>query len=86
MIPVNLISGYHRDLQYTKEPLMKGIKVCLDVLAVSQIVLGGLTANPENLNKAMTDELLSVRKVMDLVNSGIPFRDAYQQIKRMERG
>ena len=86
MIPVNLISGYHRDLQYTKKPLMKGLKICRDVLGVSQVVLKGLTANKDNLNKAMTPELLSVQKVMDLVNSGMPFRDAYRQIKNMDRG
>ncbi|TSA33716.1 MAG: argininosuccinate lyase [Porphyromonadaceae bacterium] len=83
MIPVNLISGYHRDLQYTKEPLMKGLKICRDVLGASQVVLKGLTANPDNLNRAMTSELLSVQKVMDLVNSGMPFRDAYRQVKKL---
>ncbi len=81
MIPVNLISGYHRDLQYTKEPLMRGLKTCHDVLEASLVVLQGLTADPAKLKLAMTDELLSVQKVMDLVNSGMPFRDAYRQIK-----
>jgi len=83
MIPANLISGYHRDLQYTKEPLMRGLKTCHDVLEAAQVVMNGLTANPEQLEAAMTDELMSVRKVMDLVNSGIPFRDAYMQIKKL---
>jgi argininosuccinate lyase len=83
MIPGNLISGYHRDLQYTKEPLMKGLKTCRDVLEASQVVLKGLSVNPEKLNLAMTPELLSVQKVMDLVNSGTPFRDAYRTISKM---
>lgn len=83
MIPVNLISGYHRDLQYTKEPLMKGLKICHDVLSAGQVVLKGLRANPDNLSKAMTGELLSVQKVMDLVNSGMPFRDAYRIISKI---
>lgn len=86
MIPVNLISGYHRDLQYTKEPLMKGLKICRDVLGAGQVVLKGLSANPDNLKRSMTPELLSVQKVMDLVNSGMPFRDAYRQIKKLSRG
>lgn len=83
MIPGNLISGYHRDLQFTKEPLMRGLKTCRDVLEASQVVLKGLTANPDNLRMAMTTELLSVQKVMDLVNSGMPFRDAYRQISQI---
>ena len=82
MIPANLISGYHRDLQYTKEPLMRGLKTCHDVLEASQVVLRGLSVNEDNLDKAMTPELLSVQKVMDLVNSGVPFRDAYREISR----
>lgn len=83
MIPVNLISGYHRDLQFTKEPLMRGLQACRDVLEVSQVVMMGLTPNPENLNTAMTPELLSVQKVMELVNSGMAFRDAYRLIKEL---
>ncbi len=83
MIPVNLISGYHRDLQYTKEPLLKGLRVTRDVLGASQVVMIGLKADPENLNRAMTPELLSVQKVMDLVNSGMPFRDAYRKISQL---
>ena len=83
MIPGNLISGYHRDLQYTKEPLMRGLKTCRDVLEASQVVLNGLSVNQDNLNKSMTPELLSVQKVMELVNSGMPFRDAYREISRI---
>jgi argininosuccinate lyase len=83
MIPANLISGYHRDLQYTKEPLMRGLKTCRDVLEASQVVLNGLSVNQDNLNKSMTPELLSVQKVMELVNSGMPFRDAYREISRI---
>lgn len=86
MTPINLISGYHRDLQYTKEPLMLGLKTTREVLGASQVVLKGLTANADNLKAAMTPELLSVQKVMDLVNSGMPFRDAYLLIKKQSSG
>jgi argininosuccinate lyase len=82
-IPANLISGYHRDLQFTKEPLMRGLKTCHDVLEVAKVTLGGLKPDPEMLQKSMTAELLSVQKVMDLVHSGMPFRDAYRIISGM---
>jgi argininosuccinate lyase len=42
-----------------------------------------LRVNEENLKAGMTPELLSVQKVMDLVNSGMPFRDAYRLIKEL---
>lgn len=79
-IPSNLISGYHRDLQLTKEPLIRGLKTSFEVIKVSIHLIDGIVPNPDKLNAAMTDELLSVKKVLDLVKSGIPFRDAYRQI------
>jgi argininosuccinate lyase len=79
-IPVNLISGYHRDLQITKEPLMRGLKTVLDVLAILPVAVDGIRVHTEQLNDSMTDELKSVQKVMELVKSGMPFRDAYRKI------
>src|SRR3989339_895593 len=76
-IPLNLISGYHRDLQVTKEPIIRGLKISRDAIGVTSVVLDGLQVNTEQLAGSMTDELLSVKKVMDLVKSGMPFRDAY---------
>ncbi len=82
-ITVNLISGYHRDLQLTKEPLLRGLQATRDVVAVSQVVMDGLQVNIEALNRSMTDELQSVRKVMELVRSGMTFRDAYREISKV---
>jgi argininosuccinate lyase len=82
-IPVNLISGYHRDLQLTKEPLMRGLKAVIDVLSIIPVAVGGLQVHVEQLNDSMTDELKSVQKVMELVKSGMPFRDAYRKIAQM---
>ena len=39
---LNLISGYNRDIQLTKEPLFKGLKTTLEALKVSLIVVEGL--------------------------------------------
>lgn len=81
-IPVNLISGYHRDLQLTKEPLLRGLRITQDVVEVSQVVIDGLRVNTEALNRSMTEEMQSVRKVMELVRSGMTFRDAYREISK----
>ncbi len=82
-IPLNLISGYHRDLQVTKEPIIRGLKISRDAIGVTSVVLDGLQVNTEQLAGSMTDELLSVKKVMDLVKSGMPFRDAYRKIAEL---
>jgi len=75
---LNLISGYNRDIQLTKEPLLNGLKTTRDCLIVSNIVMAGLRVNKENLSAAMTDELYSVEKVYELVKRGVPFREAYK--------
>lgn len=80
---LNLMSGYHRDLQLTKEPLINGLQATADAVRVSILVLKGLKVNSENLQHAMHDELYSVDKVYDLVRQGIPFREAYQRIAKV---
>ncbi len=75
---LNLLSGYHRDIQLTKEPLFSGLKTTLDSLTVSNIVIRGLTVNQDNLTRAMSDDLFSVDKVYQLVKRGVPFREAYK--------
>lgn len=79
-ISLNLISGYHRDIQLTKEPVMNGLQTTIECLEVAAIVIDGLTVNSENLEKSMSEELYSVHKVYDLVKKGIPFREAYKII------
>ena len=68
---LNLISGYNRDIQLTKEPLLNGLKTTFDCLEVSNIVM-------QVLKNAMTDELYSVQKVYEMVQRGVPFREAYK--------
>ena len=75
---LNLISGYHRDLQLTKEPLINGIQATLESVKVAALVVQGLETDNRVLTKAMTDDLYSVEKVYELVKKGVPFREAYK--------
>ena len=77
---LNLMSGYHRDVQLTKEPILNGLATTASVLEVSKIVISGLKVNQLGLNEAMTDDLFSVEKVYELVQRGVPFREAYKII------
>jgi argininosuccinate lyase len=76
----NLISGYNRDLQLTKEPIMNGYKITKNSLEVMKIILENLKINQEKCKKAMSKELYATQKVYDLVKKGVSFRDAYKQI------
>jgi argininosuccinate lyase len=76
----NLPSGYHRDMQLTKEilfPAIEELKACLQLM---QLMLSNLSTKDNILEDEKYRYLFSVEAVNDLVNQGIPFRDAYQQV------
>jgi len=75
----NLISGYHRDFQLTKEPMINGFKLTKESLDVMIIILENLKVNHDKCKKAMTEELFSTQKMYKSVEKGMPFRDAYKQ-------
>jgi len=81
-IIANLISGYNRDLQLTKEPMIKGFEITKDSLKIMQIVLEKTDIDEKNCKKAMTEELYATNKVYNLVKQGIPFREAYKKVSK----
>ncbi len=77
-----LTSGYHRDLQKTKEPLIRGVKNTLETLQIMTLALKGLRVDVARCRSACTDEIRSAARALDLVRRGVPFRDAYRAIAR----
>jgi argininosuccinate lyase len=78
----NLISGYHRDLQLTKKPIIEGFEITQNCLSVMNLLFKKLMVNKANCQQALTDELFTVEEVYRLVSRGIPFRDAYKIISK----
>lgn len=76
----NLPSGYHRDFQLTKKPLMKSFDITGQCISIMAHLLEGLKINEENCKKAMTKELFAADEANLLVKKGMPFRDAYKLI------
>lgn len=79
----NLPSGYHRDMQLTKEmvfPAFQELGACLEMM---QLMLTSLQVNEAVLQDPRYAYLFSVEKVNELVNQGVPFRDAYVQVGKM---
>ena len=76
----NLLAGYNRDLQLTKEPLMKGLDLALDTIKITDLVMKGIKVNEEDCIKACTKEIFATDHALELVKQGTPFRDAYKQI------
>lgn len=76
----SLPSGYNRDFQDTKEPLMEGVNATLELVRIMDLMTQKLEVYPENLIKACTPELYATDKVMDSVLSGGNFRDSYKNV------
>jgi len=76
----NLPSGYHRDMQLTKEilfPAINELRSCIDAM---KLMLTSISVKENILQDEKYKYLFSVEAVNELVNMGIPFRDAYAQI------
>lgn len=76
----NLISGYHRDFQLTKEPVMNSIEITKNCLKMMILVIKDLKINKENCKKAMTKELYATEEAYKLVKKGVLFREAYKKV------
>jgi len=79
-IVLNLPSGYNRDYQLTKGPLMESIGITLSSVRMMTKVVAGLGIDEDALGKAMTGELHAVEKAYQLVKGGMPFREAYKKV------
>lgn len=80
LLSANLSSGYHRDMQLTKEclfPAITSLHDCLDILVP---VLEHVSVRKNILEEPRYRDLFSVEEVNQLVLSGVPFRDAYRQV------
>ncbi len=80
-ISKSLISGYNRDTQLTKEPLIKGLGITRRSLEVCALVMSKIKPNREVLMKSLAPEFFAVHEANRLVKEGMPFRDAYQHVK-----
>ena len=79
-IASKLQSGYSRDLQLTKEPLIESFDITLSSLEIFNLIFKNLQVNMEKCTGACTPELYATGQAYELVKRGISFRDAYKKI------
>ena len=80
LLTSNLPSGYHRDLQLAKGPIIdavKELKACMDILLFS---LPQLEVTQDITDQKKYDYLFSVDTLNTEVIAGKPFRDAYREL------
>ena len=80
LLTSNLPSGYHRDLQLTKEILFPAIGEGLACLRMTRLMLDHIEIRDNILEDEKYKYLFSVEAVNQLVNQGVPFREAYRQV------
>jgi argininosuccinate lyase len=76
----NLPSGYHRDMQLTKDILFPAIDTLQECLTMLLFSLDEIKIHKDILNDDKFNHLFSVEEINKLVVNGIPFRDAYKQV------
>ena len=87
LLLTNMPSGYHRDLQLTKEILFPAIDDLKQILEVASTVIRKIKIRTHILDDAKYDALFTVDAVNAYVQRGAPFRDAYRQVgKQVNEG
>jgi len=75
---LSLPSGYQRDLQATKPPLLRAFKKGLQALGLLPGLLGTFEWHAGRMRKSITPEMLATDRATNMARDGIPFREAYK--------
>ena len=78
---ISLPSGYHRDLQLTKRSIIYSINCVIQTLDLLPDLVRSIKVNLQQSQKFIDQGMLMTDQVYELVQRGIPFRDAYIQVK-----
>ena len=80
LLAANLPSGYHREMQLTKEILFPAFRELEDCIGMMILMISHMEVSRDILSAEKYKYIFSVESVNRLVNQGIPFRQAYQQV------
>ena len=75
---LSLPSGYQRDLQATKPPLLRAFGKGLQALDLLPDLLAKFKWQKDRMRDSITSEMLATDRALDMARDGIPFRDAYR--------
>ena len=75
-----LPSGYHRDLQHTKAPLVRGVTAALSALELVPDLIAGTVFNLDRMRSAIDHAMYATDEAVSLTTQGMSFRSAYRQV------
>ena len=81
LLTTNLPSGYHREMQLTKAPLIESINEIKSCLKIFNHSIKKIIINKNIIDNPKYDYLFTVDSLNNWVMQGIPFRDAYKKMK-----
>ena len=76
----SLPTGYNRDFQETKEPLMKAMDTAFDSIAIMSLTISKIEVHRQNLKKGFIPEIYATDEALRYVEKGMSFRDAYREV------
>jgi argininosuccinate lyase len=76
-----LPGGYNRDVQETKELYLDGMAIARATLRILARTVGAVEVRPERLRAGFTPAVFATDRALALVAGGMPFRDAYRQVR-----
>jgi len=79
---LSLPSGYQRDLQLTKAPLLRGFAAALQALAIVPGLIDGLSFDEDRMQAAISVEMFATDRALEQAAHGVPFRAAYLEAKQ----
>jgi argininosuccinate lyase len=77
-LSANLTSGYHRDLQLTKEAVMRATMVTGDALQAMKQTLNGLRFDRGRMEAVVRPDTMATHEAIRKATEGVAFRDAYR--------
>jgi len=78
---LSLPSGYQRDLQLTKAPVIRGLEGAVGALAIVPGLISSLCFETANMHRAISPEMFATDLALEQAAAGVPFREAYRQAK-----
>jgi len=76
---LSLPSSYHRDLQATKAPVVRAFGRALQGAALVPALVEAVAFDDTAMRAAISGDMYATDRALELVTSGVPFRDAYKQ-------
>ena len=77
---LSLPSGYHRDLQATKGPILRAITAGIEALSLLPDLVRALDFDRPRMRAAISADMYATDRAVELAAAGVPFRTAYRQV------